>query len=122
MQGVCHEMNDQTHPADDILTVQEAADLIRVDRRTLYRYVQQNAIPYMRVGAGGRPRFSKHELLQWMRGHGATPVQAVANPVQERVTTEVPTGRLTSHHDTPDESRNIMVIAGFGPKRGNARG
>jgi excisionase family DNA binding protein len=59
-------MNDPPHPPDNslvFLTAQEAADLLRVQRRSLYRLVQQQRIPYRRVGRA--IRFERNELLAW---------------------------------------------------------
>lgn len=48
-----------------LLTVQEAADLLRVTKRTIYRLVAQSEIPYRRVKAG--IRFEYYELLEWTK-------------------------------------------------------
>jgi excisionase family DNA binding protein len=59
-------MNDPPRPADSslvFLTAQEAADLLRVQRRSLYRLVQQQRIPYRRVERA--IRFERNELLAW---------------------------------------------------------
>ncbi len=58
--------DDPPRPADSplvLLTAQEAADLLRVQRRSLYRFVQQQRIPYRRVGRA--IRFERNELLAW---------------------------------------------------------
>lgn len=55
-----------------LLTVQEAADLLRVHKRTIYRLVAHAEIPYRRVEAG--LRFDYDELLEW------TKTQAAAAP------------------------------------------
>jgi excisionase family DNA binding protein len=60
-------MNDDPLRLSDsslvFLTAQEAADLLRVQRRSLYRLVQQQRIPYRRVGRA--IRFERNELLAW---------------------------------------------------------
>ena len=70
--------DDPPRPADSLLvllTAQEAADLLRVQRRSLYRLVQQQRIPYRRVGRA--IRFERNELLAW------TIPQAKSREVQE---------------------------------------
>lgn len=59
-------MNDPARPADSplvFLTAQEAAALLRVQRRSLYRLVQQQRIPYRRIGRA--IRFERNKLLAW---------------------------------------------------------
>jgi excisionase family DNA binding protein len=61
-------MNDPLRASDSplvFLTAQEAADLLRVQRRSLYRLVQQQRIPYRRVGRA--IRFERNELLAWTK-------------------------------------------------------
>ena len=54
-----------------LLTVQEAADLLRVNKRTIYRLVAHSEIPYRRVKAG--LRFEYYELLEWTKTAPAEP-------------------------------------------------
>ena len=59
-------MNDPPRPSDSplvFLTAQEAADLLRVQRRSLYRLVRLQQIPYRRIGRA--IRFERNELLAW---------------------------------------------------------
>ena len=61
-------MNDPPLPSDSplvFLTAQEAAELLRVQRRSLYRLVQQQRIPYRRIGRA--IRFERNELLAWTK-------------------------------------------------------
>lgn len=61
-------MNELPRPAETplvFLTAQEAADLLRVRKRSLYRLVQQQKIPYRRIGRA--IRFERHELLAWTK-------------------------------------------------------
>lgn len=48
-----------------LLTVQEAADLLKVSRRAIYQWVSQGVIPIRRVGT--LRRFSRRELIEWTR-------------------------------------------------------
>jgi excisionase family DNA binding protein len=52
-------------PAPVLLTVQEAADLLRVTTRTLYQMVAEARIPYRRVGKA--LRFDRAEILEWTK-------------------------------------------------------
>ncbi len=61
-------MNDPPCPSDSplvFLTAQEAADLLRVQRRSLYRLVRLQQIPYRRIGRA--IRFERNELLAWTK-------------------------------------------------------
>jgi len=50
------------------LTVDEAADLFRVKRQTVYKWICEKRIPS--VTAGGRTLFDETELLAWVKcGH-----------------------------------------------------
>jgi excisionase family DNA binding protein len=50
---------------DRLLTRDEAAKFLRVDRSTLARLVKDQGLPVLYVGSS--PRFEKRELLQWMK-------------------------------------------------------
>lgn len=47
-----------------LLTVQEAAALLRVPESWLYARTRLNTIPYIRVGK--YVRFDKHRLMTWL--------------------------------------------------------
>jgi excisionase family DNA binding protein len=49
---------------DEIFTLDEAAQFLKVKKRMLYDRVQRNSIPHLR--AGKLIRFSKTALLDWM--------------------------------------------------------
>lgn len=57
--------------------VKQAADLLNVSDKTIYRWLADERIPFYRVGA--QYRFSREELLRWTSGNrsGAFPAQAV---------------------------------------------
>jgi excisionase family DNA binding protein len=50
---------------DDLLTFKEAMRLLKVSKSTLYYHVQNNRIPYMKVGR--LLRFSLAALKVWMQ-------------------------------------------------------
>lgn len=49
----------------EILTAQELEKFLRINRKTIYSYVQKGLIPYMRIESN--VRFSKHQVLEWLR-------------------------------------------------------
>lgn len=50
----------------DILTVEEAADLLRIPRSSVYKLAQEGKIPAQKVGRHWR--FHKATLLMWIAG------------------------------------------------------
>ena len=49
----------------DILTVRETAKLLKVSEATIYRMVEKDEIPYIRVGEK-IIRFSRSDLKRWL--------------------------------------------------------
>lgn len=47
------------------LRVDEVADLLRCKKRTIYDMVEQNRIPYRKVG--GRLLFDADEIIEWTK-------------------------------------------------------
>ena len=52
--------------AEDLMTSHELADYLKVDLRTVYRYIKQGQIPKVKVG--GRWRFRRSDIEAWLRG------------------------------------------------------
>ena len=50
-----------------ILTVEEAANLLRCTPQTLYAKVSRKEIPHFRLGKKGHIRFDQDALVEWMR-------------------------------------------------------
>ena len=61
--------------------VKQAANLLNVSEKTVYRWVSEKQIPFFRVGS--RYRFSREMLLQWVRGNQA---RAVMDTEDESIT------------------------------------
>jgi excisionase family DNA binding protein len=59
------ESFDQT-PPKECLSAQEAADFLLIAIKTLYKYVQQDSIPYHRVGKR-KLVFFRSELMDYLR-------------------------------------------------------
>ena len=61
---------DSAEVAEEILTYREAAQLLKISARTLERWTREGLVPYIRLPQRGRwsgVRFSRSELLRWMR-------------------------------------------------------
>ena len=59
-----------TSSPEEILTYQEAAQLLKVSARTVERWTREALIPYIRLperGAWSGVRFSRSQLLRWIR-------------------------------------------------------
>lgn len=54
-----------SNEADDLLTIEEAAEMLRLAVPTVYGLVSRRAVPYMKKGK--RLFFSKNELTQWLK-------------------------------------------------------
>jgi|GEM_PF-848125 len=62
------ESCDPSHALPSVLTVQEIANLLRVNRKTIYDAVRARTIPFARVGR--LLRFNRDAVLHWLRGQG----------------------------------------------------
>jgi excisionase family DNA binding protein len=53
---------------DEILTAQEARDLLKISRSTLWKLTREEQIPAYRVGNGktSNLRYKRSELLDWL--------------------------------------------------------
>ena len=49
----------------EILTLEEAAKMLKISEYTLRRYARRGAVPARKIG--GQWRFSREELLEWFR-------------------------------------------------------
>lgn len=52
---------------EPLLNADEAAQLLRVPRSTLYELVRSRHLPHVRVGRG--LRFTRSDLAQWVRAN-----------------------------------------------------
>jgi len=53
---------------DEILTLKEASELLKVSRSTLYNLVQRKKIPALKIGRSWR--FVKAYLIRWLEQGG----------------------------------------------------
>jgi predicted DNA-binding transcriptional regulator AlpA len=54
-------------PSKELLTAKEVEELLRIDVKTIYNYVQRGLIPYVRIQSN--LRFIKSEVLAWVVEH-----------------------------------------------------
>ena len=56
----------------EFLTVRDLARLLKIDAKTIYRYVRKGLIPYTRIQSNIRFRYD--EILQWIERRHVRPV------------------------------------------------
>lgn len=59
----------------EILNVDEAAQLLRLKKSTVYFYVESRRLPHLKVG--GKLLFEKTALLEWLLSHRVDPVASI---------------------------------------------
>lgn len=52
--------------SSDIIAIQEACLILGVHRNTLYRLIQDESLPAFKMTAGGKWRFRRSDLVQWI--------------------------------------------------------
>lgn len=65
------EMRAQAEPEREVLTRDQAAELLQVHPDILVRYVRQHGLPASKVGPEWR--FRRSELLAWLNSKGLDP-------------------------------------------------
>ena len=63
-------MDPSSQPTSSVLTVDEAAALLRVNRKSLYQAIRENKVPGV-VRLGRVIRLSRAALESWMQGKEA---------------------------------------------------
>ena len=72
MRDVVSQQNNEAEvPAalPDVLTVEEAASFLRVNRKTFYEAVRLGSVPGV-IRLGRAIRISKAALISWVQGNG----------------------------------------------------
>ncbi len=87
--------------AEPLLTVVEAAALLKVSSKTLYRLARLGLVPCRRLWSGPRKgvvRFVRRDLEEWLAGQAVPPVGVVARTINVPATVAVirPTSRRQS--------------------------
>lgn len=57
--------------ASDIISAPEACEFLGIHRNTLYKLIEEEAIPAFRLIKGGRWKFRRSELEQWLQDQQA---------------------------------------------------
>jgi excisionase family DNA binding protein len=58
----------------DMLTAKDLEELLQIDRKTIYAYVQRGLIPHVRIESN--IRFSKYQVVRWLEEHSFQPLTA----------------------------------------------
>lgn len=61
--------------SEKLLTAAELADQLSVTRQTIYRWVNENHLPFHEVGPAKRKRFKESEVKAWYEGDHSTEKQ-----------------------------------------------
>ena len=54
-------------PSDDIMTMDELAEYLKISKSTLYKLVQDGKLPGQKIGK--RWRFHKEAIDEWLKQH-----------------------------------------------------
>jgi excisionase family DNA binding protein len=65
-----------------LLTAKEVEELIKIDVKTLYSYVQRGLIPYVKIQSS--VRFPEEEIVAWLEQHVFRP-SAIRRPVKAKL-------------------------------------
>src|SRR5512141_2483572 len=70
-QLVCRILHKDGQPMAEMLTTRELQELLCVDRKTIYRMLQEGELPAVRVG--GQWRFSRQAINTWLAETASSP-------------------------------------------------
>lgn len=65
------DSGNQENTVDEMWTAKDLETLLRIDRKTLYGYVQRGLIPYVRIQSN--LRFPKTLIRQWIQRQSFVP-------------------------------------------------
>jgi excisionase family DNA binding protein len=71
--AVSAELDSMPHQGR-LLRVREVCSLLSLSKSTVYRMVEQNQLPHIRIA--GSLRFRQHSILQWLSGQEKLPLPA----------------------------------------------
>ena len=71
-----------TSQPDSVMTVQEVADYLRVNPRTVYRLAVDKKLPGFKVGANWR--FKRADIDGWISAQSATPANETGEQGEDR--------------------------------------
>lgn len=75
--------NSDQDSVDQMLTVEEAAGLLKLSKQTLYRYVQLKVIPVHKKGK--RLYFIKSELVDWVKTGRKKTMDEIIEETEDRL-------------------------------------
>lgn len=64
--------------SEKLLTPTEMAEQLGVTRQTIYRWANENNLPYHEIGPAKRKRFKESEVKKWYEGGHNTEKQPTA--------------------------------------------
>ena len=71
------ELNSKSEPW---MTVDETAMYLGLSRATIYQYVNERRIPFVKIPKSNQVRFSRAQIDEWMaEGYVATVTEALEN-------------------------------------------
>lgn len=59
-------MNQAPQSADSWMTVEEVADYLGLARSTIYQYVNELRIPFVKIPTSNQIRFRRRQIDEWM--------------------------------------------------------
>jgi excisionase family DNA binding protein len=62
-------MANQATPSDEVLTLHEGAQFVKVSEKTLWAEAKAGRVPHFKLGK--QYRFVRSELLEWARSSGS---------------------------------------------------
>ena len=65
---------EQPSPSDDLMTVQQVADLLNYSRHTVYVWICKNQLPVSYYKFPRGVRFKRSEVDRWIESRRVTPV------------------------------------------------
>lgn len=87
------QWNSPTPPeSEDLLTIQQAAELIKLSVHTIYGFVSRSEIPCMKKGK--RLYFSKKELNAWIKTGKKKTIAEIENEADEFLSSNKKRGAL----------------------------
>lgn len=96
--------------AEDILTLQEVAQYLKVDERTVYRMVKSKQLPAFKVR--NQWRFKKEAIDKWIENHNVTAEDTLNNkveiPIVGRVSAGVPILAVENIEGTLTVDRSLI--------------
>jgi excisionase family DNA binding protein len=60
------ERSMEAGEGNDVISISQACQFLGVHRNTLYRLIHEEALPAFRMTRGGRWRFRKEDLRDWL--------------------------------------------------------